>query len=328
MVLDAGICGYKTSHSASRGGKILKFPNRDHINCPPNPSAPGKHPSVLATKLKLTRVDNDLTDILQDGRFPGNVNPACTEGDDELSRLKTQCMQLATQVLHLQTQIEAGHFKLQSDSRHSGKSVAERAHLSAHLEEEEKVSAQTKDQFGSGSSIATNPWSYRIRPRPSAVSSSSTTKGQDVKSDLTKLFSHMETASSMKTAETPTLDLFLKEVRSTIQNEDSEKVANILQIEPPLGPAYVDLSRELRAVYPAGKDHALRETCQRVLPTDADSKKNAWESFAGYLVEYLHFLRDYSPGRSLLKINTDIKRLLKWVQRRYLVPSALSDNAS
>jgi hypothetical protein len=125
-------------------------------------------------------------------------------------------------------------------------------------------------------------------------------------------------ASPLTTQLTPTLDRLLDELQDAIQKRDGERIARDLEIQPPLAQAYVDLQKELQKHYPWGRDQHLRTLCERVLPKGADGIKNAWDSFAGHLLQYLQFIRDYAP-QNLLKTNNDLKTLLKWV--RHTLPS-------
>lgn len=120
-------------------------------------------------------------------------------------------------------------------------------------------------------------------------------------------------ASPSHTQLTPTLDRLLDELHDAIQNRDGERIALDLQIDPPLAQAYSELALELQKHYPWGKDQHLRTLCERVLPRGSDGVRKAWDSFAGHLLQYLQFLRDYAP-HNLLKNNIDLKRLLKWVR--------------
>ncbi len=277
-------------------------------------------------------LEDDLDNILQASTLAKHIDPPFTELEDDFSRLKTQSIQLATLVLYLQSKLESD--KPKAKKAHPPEAIAIGRTLQPEISSAEKIKTTTfkahliktaqptaSEPLSIIFSSTSQPWS----PRRPVTRTHKTPKTPGTAAWAGSPMS-IDMASPLNTQLTPTLDRLLDELHEAIQNRDGERVALDLQIEPPLAQAYTDLSRELQKHYPWGKDQHLRTLCEKVLPKSPDGVRNAWESFAGHLLQYLQFIRDYAP-HNLLKNNNDIKRLLKWVRHRP-VPVTIPANST
>lgn len=271
-------------------------------------------------------LENDLDHILSADTLAKHIDPPFTELEDDFSRLKTQCIQSATLVLHLQNKLESDQPK--HKRAHPPEAIAIGGELQPDLSKADNIKTTT---------VRAHPINDTQRPANSphsiiysSISKSWSGKRSSIKppkfpiipqSPVTALWAgspmSVQMASPSSTQLTPTLNRLLDELHDAIQSRDGDRIALDLQIEPPLAQAYNDLSLELRKHYPWGKDRHLPTLCEKVLPKGPDGVRNAWESFAGHLLQYLQWLRDF-PSDNLLKNNNDLKRLLKWVRHTSL----------
>jgi hypothetical protein len=287
----------------------------------PNKQKPNKASPSGETHAQVSGLEADLDHILYADAVAKHIDPPFAELEDDFSRLKTQSIQLATLVLHLQNRLESDQPKHKRSSPPETISIRRsppptlfnsNTIKTTTVKAPSTKTAQTPtgDPLSiiySGSTTS-KPWSPR---RPTKTSKFPNTPGTAgwVGSPMS-----VDMSSPFTTQLTPTLDRLLDELHDAVQKRDGERIALDLQIEPPLAQAYSDLAHELQRHYPWGKDQHLRTLCEKVLPKGPDGVRNAWESFAGHLLQYLQFIRDYAP-HNLLKNNNDIKRLLKWVRR-------------
>jgi nuclear mRNA export protein PCID2/THP1 len=278
-------------------------------------------------------LEDDLDSILHADTLAKHIDPPFAELEDDFSRLKTQSIQLATLVLHLQNTLESGQ------NRHRKTPPPQTIAIGRSLPPDFLNSNAIKTTTIKAPSIATTHrftnetlsiihssipklWS----PKPTATKTPKSAKSPKIPGTAGWVGSPMSVhmASPFTTQLTPTLDRLLDEVHEAIQNRDGDRIAADLQLEPPLAQAYSDLQKELKTHYPWGKDKHLRTLCEGVLPKGPDDRKT-WESFAGHLLQYLQFIRDYAPN-NLLKYNNDLKRLLMWV-RHTPIPTVISADA-
>lgn len=277
-------------------------------------------------------LENELDKILSANPLAKHVDPPFTELEDELSRLKTQSIELATLVLHLQYTPEAvlllqqQHQPPQRFPHHEvvrkGRSLIGQLSNSTSIK---TTTVQAPPLKRAWSSTAVEPLSIIHSSSPASWGSrgsATTTKALTSPGSFSTAGTagpggspmSAQMVSPSNTQLTPTLDRLLGEVHDAIEKRDGNRIARDLQIEPPLAQAYADLQGELRRHYPWGKDQHLRTLSERVLPKNAETGRTMWESFAAHLLQYLQFIRDYAP-ENLLKTNNDLKFLLKWVRR-------------
>lgn len=314
----------KNFNDSSSGNSRGKFKSRGTKGNPNKQKNYNKSTSS-DTHAEGSSLENDLDNILHASTLAKHIDPPFTELEDDFSRLKTQTIQLATLVLHLQSKLVSDLPKPKKP--HPPEAIAIGRSLPPDFSSADKIKTTTlkaqliktaqpttSDPLSIIYSSTPKPWSPR-RP-PTKTPCTAAWAGSPMSVDM---------ASPSNTQLTPTLDRLLDELHEAIQNRDGERITLDLQIEPPLAQAYTDLSRELQKHYPWGKDQHLRTLCEKVLPKSPDGAKIAWESFAGHLLQYLQFIRDYAP-HNLLKNNNDIKRLLKWVRKRP-IPTLISANS-
>ena len=279
----------------------------------------------------ISSLEDALDSILFADALAKHIDPPFAELEDDFSRLKTQCIHLATLVLHLENKLEAEQRKHKRPS--PPEAIAIRRTLPPDSSKSEMIQTTTikapalkediqnclADPLSIIYSSTPKPWSARRLPsKTSRFQKIPQTPGAATSAASPMSF---DMASPSNTQLTPTLDRLLDELHDAIQNRDGDRIALDLQIEPPLAQAYVELAQELQRHYPWGKDQHLQTLCERVLPRSSDGSRNVWESFGVHLLQYLQFIRDYAP-QNLLKTNNDIKRLLKWVRQRFLPPLA------
>ena len=103
-------------------------------------------------------------------------------------------------------------------------------------------------------------------------------------------------ASPMGTPGTPVLDQFLQEIGNIFHQRDGTRLQDVLQLEPPLPPAYSRIVSELNMCYPKGQDQALLTRCEQIIPVAEDGIGSAWGAFPDFLARYFRFLRDADPS--------------------------------
>ncbi len=305
----------------------------------PKSQKPNKKPASCDAHAQVSSLENDLDIILHEDTLAKHIDPPFAELEDDCSRLKTQSIQLATLVLHLQNQLGSdlpNHKRL-----HLPKVNIIRKPLEPDVSNSDNIKTTTVNlpptkspenaALGPLSIIYSNspsprPWSGRREQTTTPEAPKTLKTPQAVRTPRTAGWAgspmSVQMASPSNTQLTPTLDRLLDEIHHAVQTRDGELIKHDLQVEPPLAQAYLDLSAELLKHYPWGKDQHLRTLCENVLPKRPDGVTNAWESFAGYLYHYLHYIRD-GKFQNLLKHNNDIKRLLKWV-RHMPIPAVTS----
>ena len=95
---------------------------------------------------------------------------------------------------------------------------------------------------------------------------------------------------------TPVLDQFLQEIGNIFHQRDGTRLQDVLQLEPPLPPAYSRIVSELNVCYPKGQDQALVTRCEQIIPVAEDGIGSAWGAFPDFLARYFRFLRDADPS--------------------------------
>lgn len=278
-------------------------------------------PVLSNAYVDINALENDLDHILHGGSLAKHIDPPFTELEDDFSRLKTQCIQLATLVLHLQNMLESEHTKYKAfplefsntDKPKTAivKSPRTKASQYSPNDPVSIVHPSSPNPLSGGRRLTQTPDSSKFPMTPgTALEAGSLKSVEMVSPSIIRL--------------TPTLDRLLGELQEAFENRDGDRIAVDLQIEPPLAQAYLDLSKELQRHYPPGKDQHLRTLCERVLPKGADGVRNASESFANYLLQYLQFIRDYG-SHNLLRNSNNIKILLKWVRHSSVPAVILAD---
>ncbi|KAF2083250.1 hypothetical protein K490DRAFT_52150 [Saccharata proteae CBS 121410] len=95
---------------------------------------------------------------------------------------------------------------------------------------------------------------------------------------------------------TPTLDMFLQEVRGIMREKNGDKLQAYLVIEPSQGtypPLYNTMIAELRRSFPDGTEDALEDKCREEMPELLELEdRSSFESFYRFLAQYFVFLRD------------------------------------
>ena len=109
---------------------------------------------------------------------------------------------------------------------------------------------------------------------------------------------------------TPVLDQFLQEIGNIFHQRDGTRLQDVLQLEPPLPPAYSSIVSELSAHFPKGHDQALVTRCEGIIPVAEDGIGSAWGAFPDFLARYFRFLRDADPG-NLADLFEKLKSLTK-----------------
>jgi hypothetical protein len=272
----------------------------------------------------VNSLENDLDNILSASSLAKHIDPPSAELDDEFSRLKTQCMQLATLVLELQNRLEFDEPRRKK--QHHPEAIAVGRSLVQNIPISDKIRTTTVEAppIQNTQTSATDPLSiiYSSTPKAWSGKRTSTKLSKSAQFPQTPRTAGMvgtpmsaQMASPSSTRLTPTLDRLLDEIHDAFQARDGDRIALDLRIEPPLGQAYSDLAQELRKHYPWGSaDKHLRTLCEKVLPIGPDGVRKEWDTFVVYLLSYLQFIRDYSLNNNLLKHNNDLKILLKWVR--------------
>ena len=92
---------------------------------------------------------------------------------------------------------------------------------------------------------------------------------------------------------TPTLDRFLHEISSLLQQKEGDRLQEYLIIEPPYSEQYQKIVQELRNAFPKGTEDTLEQKCSSALPTARLGEDDApWTAFLKFIVQYFVFLRD------------------------------------
>lgn len=91
---------------------------------------------------------------------------------------------------------------------------------------------------------------------------------------------------------TPTLDLFLRDIRGAIEQRNGARLQYLLQVEPPLHDAYEQVVSEMRAIYPQNNDGELAARCDQLVPLNDNGLGSSWGAFPGCVLQYLRILRD------------------------------------
>ena len=117
-------------------------------------------------------------------------------------------------------------------------------------------------------------------------------------------------ASPMGIPGTPVLDQFLQEISNIFHQRDGTRLQDVLQLEPPLPPAYSRIVSELNMCHPKGQDQALLTRCEQVIPVAEDGIGSAWGAFPDFLARYFWFLRDADPS-NLADLYEKLKSLTK-----------------
>jgi hypothetical protein len=117
-------------------------------------------------------------------------------------------------------------------------------------------------------------------------------------------------ASPMGTPGTPVLDQFLQEIGNIFRQRDGTRLQDVLQLEPPLPPAYSRIVSELNMCYSKGQDQALLTRCEQIIPVAEDGIGSAWGAFPDFLARYFRFLRDADPS-NLADLYEKLKSLTK-----------------
>ena len=310
------------------------LPHQNKVKGKPNTHTSGHHthghqkPVAGHVAPQTSSLEDALDNILLAGTLAKHIDPPFPEVEDDFSRLKTQCIQLATLVLHLEYKLEAEQRK--HKRFHLPEAIAIERPLPPGFLKSDQIKTTTvkvpptKDLDKSAGiplsilhSSTPKAWSAR-RPQSQQTPNSPSTAAW-VASPMS-----VEMESPSHTQLTPTLDRLLHDLYDAIQSRDGEKIMLDLRIEPPLHQTYLDLQKELKMHYPWGKDRHLRTLCEGVLPRSPDGIGNAWESFAVHLLQYLQFIRDFAP-LNLLWMNNNIKLLLKWVRHMPLLSLTLAN---
>ena len=109
---------------------------------------------------------------------------------------------------------------------------------------------------------------------------------------------------------TAVLDQFLQEIGNIFHQRDGVRLQDVLQLEPPLPPAYSNIVSELHAHFPKGQDQALVTRCEQIIPVAGDGIGSTWGAFPDFLARYFRFLRDADPG-NLADLFEKLKSLTK-----------------
>jgi hypothetical protein len=109
---------------------------------------------------------------------------------------------------------------------------------------------------------------------------------------------------------TPVLDQFLQEIGNIFRQRNGARLQDVLQLEPPLPPAYSSIVSELNTHFPKGQDQALAGRCEGVIPVAEDGIGSAWGAFPDFLARYFRFLRDADPS-NLADLYEQLKSLTK-----------------
>ena len=296
----------------------------------PNKQKPNKTSSSGETQAQVIGLEADLDHILYADSVAKHIDPPFAELEDDFSRLKTQSIQLATLVLYLQNRLESEQPKHKRAKPPQTIAVAKPLPPPFVHTDKIKTTMVKAPSAKSAQTPAGGPLSilYSATPKPWTPKRVPTKTPKFPNTPGTAGWAgspmSVDMSSPFTTQLTPTLDRLLDELHDAVLNKDGERIALDLQIEPPLAQAYSDLAKELQRHYPWGKDQHLRTLCEKVLPQGSDGGRNIWEPFAGHLLQYLQFIRDYAP-HNLLKNTNDIKRLLKWVRHRPVPTVAFAD---
>jgi nuclear mRNA export protein PCID2/THP1 len=289
-----------------------------------------KTSSSSETQGQVVGLEADLDHILYADSVAKHIDPPFAELEDDFSRLKTQSIQLATLVLYLQNRLESEQPKHKRANPPETIAIAKPASQPSVNTGKIKTTTVKAPLAKTNRTPAGDPLSilYSATPTPwtpkRAPAKTPRFPNTPGTAGLAGSPMSVDMSSPLTTQLTPTLDRLLDELQDAVQSRDGERIAVDLQIEPPLAQAYRDLAQELQRHYPWGKDQHLRTLCEKVLPRGSDGIRKAWESFAGHLLQYLQFIRDYGP-HNLLKNNNDIKKLLKWVRRIPIPTVAFAD---
>jgi nuclear mRNA export protein PCID2/THP1 len=326
------------NHNASKAFKGA-LPHKHRSKGKPSTQKPNhKKPVPHDVFLLIGGLENDLENIVFGDPVAKHIDPPFAELEDDFSRLKTQCIQLATLVLHLENKLEAEERRPKKPHHPEPIAIGITKSLPSDHSKSDKIKTTTikapsitNTQIFAGGPLSiifsSTPKSWSGRRVPSKIpkfQKSPITPGTAASASSPM---SVEMASPSTTQLTPTLDRLLGELHEAIEKRDGDRIALDLQIEPPLAQAYLELAQELQRHYPWGKDQHLHTLCERVLPRSPDGSRNAWDSFGVHLLQYLQFIRDYAP-QNLLKTNNDIKRLLKWVRQGPLPPLTAANSHS
>jgi hypothetical protein len=119
------------------------------------------------------------------------------------------------------------------------------------------------------------------------------------------------------------LDQFLQEIGNIFRQRDGTRLQDVLQLEPPLPPAYSRIVSELKAHFPKGQDQALVTRCEQTIPVAEDGIGSAWGAFPDFLARYFRFLRDADPS-NLADLFEKLKSLTKSVKGREVPHQSLT----
>ena len=100
----------------------------------------------------------------------------------------------------------------------------------------------------------------------------------------------------LATMSTSVLDQFLQEVGKALSQRNGLRLQDILQLEPPLPPIYMQLIQELKTNYPSRSEQALVTKCEQTLQPIQNSIGSAGGGFSEFLSKYFRFLRDGNPS--------------------------------
>jgi hypothetical protein len=109
---------------------------------------------------------------------------------------------------------------------------------------------------------------------------------------------------------TPVLDQFLQEIGNIFHQRNGARLQDVLQLEPPLPPAYSSIVSELNTHFRKGQDQALVTRCEEIIPVAEDGIGSAWGAFPDFLARYFRFLRDADPN-NLADLYEKLKSLTK-----------------
>ena len=215
--------------------------------------------------------------------------------DDPLARLKTTCIELASQLLQCEQEL----FELKqtlpdptSPMRLSGTTPKTIAFPSDAL----KRSAPSNiTSFGKNFQT----------PLTLATSDS----GRSAPRSLAFPFASGNFTTNMSTR---SLDSFFVQMSEFVRSRDGVGVQNLFQLEGPFTGTYPAIQREVRLVYPKDKDWALLQKCQIVASPKGDSAtESGWAQFPACLFMYLQYLRDFPDNRHVPLIYMMLKGLTK-----------------
>ena len=256
----------------------------------------------------VKQLEIDLNSIIDSRSLAIHEFPPVPDQELGLSAWKSTCIELATLLEVALHRLSEAQSELDSLSRRrAGR------HVPPHLS---NTSFQPLGNYNNREP-GRSSW-----PSPSLSSSSGSRSSpqllnflgrSSVSQDLSRKMSFVMT-SPTTTHPTPHLWKFLEDMRGLIESKNPDLLAQKITIDNQTHDMYVHMSHELKEWFPAEKDAEIFEFCQALMPQDDESSRGSWEQFAGFLSQWLLYVRDCHPYPNLTTIANRLRALLMCVR--------------